>query len=405
MKIRYIRDWANGNSNGTNSNWKEIEAFDINGNNIALNKNVTSPFGNENINRVTDGDKNQVSGNDFVISQQLNREDVYVQVDLGDIYEIKEIKIYRFFPSENSTTQYNATKTQVSIDGETWITVFDSVVDGKYYETVNGKSIKLEISDVLEQDAGLKDVIDEFEKISNINLSTVNVVTASSLPSVVKEGQVVIITSIQSKNIILDYQEPSNFENGDIFIKYFNENKNKFKTKGNVNINLDIFGAKQFNDGILQKVESYIGINGQWVGMNDLVIFENGDKTSITGGYDTNLSVMGTITINNNYIKFDITGNESYDNATCRTNNKIDVTNFNKLYIEFDMTGINGSTQFIASLYNSSTSYTHTQTTNNYIAELDISNVNGLYNLNLALRRGFTGTSVVSAKVYKIWLE
>lgn len=271
--------------------------------------------------------------------------------------------------------------------------------------TESGKSIKLEISDVLEQNASLKDVMDELEKISNINFSAVDVVTASSLPSVVKEGQVVIITSTQCKNIILDYQEPTNFENGDIFIKYFNETKNKFKTKGNVNINLDIFGAKQFKNGSLQKVESYIGINGQWVGMNDLVIFENGDKTSITGGYDTNLGSGGTVTINSSYIQFNISDNESYSNATCRTNNQIDVTNFDKLCIRFDMVGVNGNTQFTTSLYNSSTSYTHTQTSNNYTAELDISNITGSYNLNLALRRGFTGTSVVSAKVYKIWLE
>ena len=160
MKIRYIRDWSNGNTNGANNNWNEICAYDYNNTNIALNKTVTpSKAGTNNSSVVTDGNDNT----SFTFSGLGN-----VTIDLGGIYDIDRIRIRRYFPSGNSTTQYNETKTEVSIDGQDWITVFDCNVDGKYYETSEGKIIKLKKEiDKLEDDAPLEDVKNKVIEIEN----------------------------------------------------------------------------------------------------------------------------------------------------------------------------------------------------------------------------------------------
>ena len=162
MRIRYIRDWANGNTNGSNSNWNEIGAYDYNNTNIALNKAVTpskNGSGNVSASVVTDGSDNAA----FTFSGLGN-----VTIDLGGIYDIDRIRIRRYFPSGNSTTQYHETKTEVSIDGQDWITVFDCNVDGKYYETSEGKIINLKKEiDKLEENSSLEDVKDKVKEIEN----------------------------------------------------------------------------------------------------------------------------------------------------------------------------------------------------------------------------------------------
>ena len=52
--------------------------------------------------------------------------------------------------------------------------------------------------------ASLKQVMDKFEEISLADFSSVNIITASELPSKGKEGQICIITNITPNNIFLD---------------------------------------------------------------------------------------------------------------------------------------------------------------------------------------------------------
>jgi hypothetical protein len=160
MRIRYIRDWSNGNTNGANNNWNEICAYDYNNTNVALGKTVTpSKAGTNDASVVTDGSDNA----SFAFSGLGN-----VTIDLGGIYDIDRIRIRRYFPSGNSTTQYNETKTEVSVNGQDWITVFDCAIEGKYYETSEGKIIKLKKEiDKLEENSSLKDVKDKVIEIEN----------------------------------------------------------------------------------------------------------------------------------------------------------------------------------------------------------------------------------------------
>lgn len=129
-KIRYIRDWLNGSTSNAGNHWVEIQAFDINNTNVALNKSGISSTNEWNAlvtNNVTSSDPY------FSIAQNIQ----WVKVDLGAVYDITTIKIWHYYTDGRS---YYNTKTEGSIDGVNWFTIFDSAVSGIYKETSVGKT-------------------------------------------------------------------------------------------------------------------------------------------------------------------------------------------------------------------------------------------------------------------------
>ena len=126
QKVRYIRDWINGSTANTGNHWVQIMAIDETGTNIALNKNVSGASSDK---RVTNGDTNTssyVSGGAGL--KQLT-------VDLGEVYSIKYIHIWHFYSDKRT---YFDTKTECSVDGVSWFTIFDSDTEGTYKETIEG---------------------------------------------------------------------------------------------------------------------------------------------------------------------------------------------------------------------------------------------------------------------------
>lgn len=145
MNIKYIRDWLNGSTSNSGNHWVEIMAFNSSGTNVALNKTVT-------------GDPNysfysfsQSSGDLQMLTNGVTSYDpyietcikgtttcvsglAYVQVDLGGIYNIKYVKTFHYW---SDSRMYN-NKLEVSEDGVTWTTLYDSDVYGKRVETGNG---------------------------------------------------------------------------------------------------------------------------------------------------------------------------------------------------------------------------------------------------------------------------
>lgn len=129
-RFRYIRDYANGSTVNTGNHWIEIQAINNLGVNVAKGK-VVSGSGLTNGTLVTDGNT----------SGSYASGGKYVQIDLGAIYEdIDCLKIWHYY-SDSRT--YHGTKTQISIDGVNWTTVFDSAVSGEYKESKYGHTIKL----------------------------------------------------------------------------------------------------------------------------------------------------------------------------------------------------------------------------------------------------------------------
>ncbi len=61
----------------------------------------------------------------------------YVQLDLGAAYSVDKLKVFHYAADGRT---YHQTKTQVSTDGVSWTTIFDSAVSGEYAETSAGKT-------------------------------------------------------------------------------------------------------------------------------------------------------------------------------------------------------------------------------------------------------------------------
>jgi len=133
-KVRYIRDWLSGSTANTGNHWYEIQAYIESGVNVALSKTVTASSGGQRLTYITDGNTAGTYAYTTGGSSQ------WVQVDLGQVYEVNSLKVWHY---HNDGRTYYKTKTEVSVDGVNWETVFDSQVSGQYQETSAGKEIKL----------------------------------------------------------------------------------------------------------------------------------------------------------------------------------------------------------------------------------------------------------------------
>ncbi len=130
--IRYIRDWSNGSTLNGGNYWVEIKAFDEDGNNLAAGKPVYDINGTKYTgSRVTD----EVVSPSYLFGSQFGTH-TYIIVDLEEIKAVEKVQIWH-----NYATTYivHNSKTEVSADGVTWYTVFDSAIEGEYEETSAGK--------------------------------------------------------------------------------------------------------------------------------------------------------------------------------------------------------------------------------------------------------------------------
>lgn len=135
-RIRYIRDWVNGNTLNSSSHWIEIQAIDFNNVNVALNKfayaegdiTKTCP-------QLVDGNLSSGQWSTGWMSGGTNR-----TVDLQQEYTLKEIKVWHFY---GDSRMYHESKTEVSQDGVNWFAIFDSAIEGRYVETSAGKTHNL----------------------------------------------------------------------------------------------------------------------------------------------------------------------------------------------------------------------------------------------------------------------
>lgn len=133
-KIRYIRDWLNGNSENTGNHWIEIAAYDKLVANKAHGKPVSSDKNITNISRITDGKTNEVYSYAYTSATSALTS---VTVDLLDWFEIDKVKVWHYYGDGRT---YNNTKTEVSQDGVNWVTLFDSAREGTYPETSAGRT-------------------------------------------------------------------------------------------------------------------------------------------------------------------------------------------------------------------------------------------------------------------------
>ena len=136
--IRYIRDWLNGNSVDDENRWVEIEIMVNDTNlasgeiNIAAGITPTSDISSiTNISKYTDGQTNT-----YASSSQSDWH--YLQIDLGEnnTFDTGYITVWHFY---DDNRKYNH-KLEISADGTSWFTLYDSEKYGLYTETNEGKT-------------------------------------------------------------------------------------------------------------------------------------------------------------------------------------------------------------------------------------------------------------------------
>lgn len=130
-QVRYIGDLLSGNSVNSSNHWVEIQAIDLNNNNVALNKVGFLPDGINTTTILTDGN---INSNSYISSTAPGA----VMVDLGAVYTLKAIKIWHYYADGR---KYNNT-TLIATDEHVWEPIFESI-NGQYIETSEGHTIEL----------------------------------------------------------------------------------------------------------------------------------------------------------------------------------------------------------------------------------------------------------------------
>jgi hypothetical protein len=164
-KIRYIRDYLQGNTVNTTNHWVEIQAYDTNGVNVALGKPV---LGDTTSARITDG----ITDSSVYAGVVDASRPCYVEIDLGNLYDISYIKVWHYYA--DGRTYYN-TRTDVSHDYSHWITVFNSGDEGEYQETAVGHLIDVKKARLL-YDGVYDSCVGIFESTTNL-IKNGNVIT------------------------------------------------------------------------------------------------------------------------------------------------------------------------------------------------------------------------------------
>ena len=255
--------------------------------------------------------------------------------------------------------------------------------------------------------ASLKQVMDKFEEISLQDFSSIDIITASELPSVVKEGQIVIITQNTPNKIYVSLSNDEiNLNQNDILLQVSSQNTNKKPLYcRDKEICLTYKSCIQ-NEKYL---ESYYGEDGEWVQITytNTYILRNGEVEMgnflLVGGInrDTllkngnlNLKVDGSTTAygyvaNNKYLDLSM-----YSKLFVKISSMIlsPISSSwlqNNNYIEFGIANDASGSGFY-SVKQNYTNTTSSKTYNDLLVEIDISKVNNGYFL---LKSGYQGTS------------
>lgn len=96
-----------------------------------------------------------------------------MQVDLGAVFDIEDIRIWRYFVDGRT---FHDVKTEVSLDGEHWFTIFDSKYEGEYAETSAGRNFFVKAS------------LTPFDVISTPNNNAKNLATNYDLDTLYDTG-------------------------------------------------------------------------------------------------------------------------------------------------------------------------------------------------------------------------
>lgn len=282
--------------------------------------------------------------------------------------------------------------------------------------------------------------VSETDKMSSmidkiVDLSNIDIVVKSELPSTVKNGQIVIVDDLDVLKITLDTKpfNEANIDNNCIYIQ-LTDNTSELALKNAITSNKHEF--LYYIDSIYKKINSemtpcnsiFKGIDGEWVQVLDskFDIFSHGkyqNSYSFTQGYASNGS--GSISLTGNYTDPYNTLNaflkitsSSNSNISFVTTNTVDVTRFNKIIFNVKKlycSSVSPTPKFSVGISAGKNDSANnmlakkirniggTGTTLDLVMDVDISNISGLNYIHVALN-GATSSGTLDTYFDSIYL-
>ena len=275
----------------------------------------------------------------------------------------------------------------------------------------------------LSTSASLKQLIDKFEEISLQDFSSIDIITASELPSEGKENRICIITDIEPKNIFINYTDATTSTDETVITMKLSKDIKPVQHNiigSNKMITLSYTTIFQSIGGKLIPLKSYIYKDGTWE------LLTNGIQYAFSDGNFLNTDLFGSFSRYSSSSsasgesKFNITSSnelqlittKSSDTSKFRFSKKIDFTDFTKLIVDVSefVVNLNGNyCQLTIGIYNGTTavaSYSTRGGATNQEITLDLSNITGSYYIEFIASTN-TGTQYTGTymKIRSIHLE
>lgn len=157
--IRYIRDWLNGNDKDSENRWVEcrvmVDDIDVAENITPVVKSASlTTLTVSNLDRYTDGQLLEDDATSYITTTQES----CLELDLGQIYyDIDYIQIYHYY-LDNRVCNH---KLQVSSDGSSWVTLYDSKYQGGYKEESSGKTHYISDTTIMTTMTSIKQTVEQ----------------------------------------------------------------------------------------------------------------------------------------------------------------------------------------------------------------------------------------------------
>lgn len=202
--VRYIRDWLNGikGASSIDNKWVECDVI-THGTNIA--SGIIPTYKNSSLTTLTVSNPEYYT-DEILLDEALERyinstENSCLEIDLGDVYyNIDYIRVWHYYEDNRV---YNH-KMQISTDGISWVTIYDSDIAGGYAETSYGKVYYLNNAAIAENITSLNISSNQIEsRVENIegNFSSIKE-QADKIESIVgsksENGATGLISSINN---------------------------------------------------------------------------------------------------------------------------------------------------------------------------------------------------------------
>lgn len=234
------------------------------------------------------------------------------------------------------------------------------------------------------------------------------VVGGTSQPSSPVENTIWVNTNTTITSWVFSVEQPNNPSNGMVWITIDMSNNIGFNALKNNGIHIYLCTAKQYVNGAWADVTSKIYQNNGWTELmkKSTTIYNIGNLyQDITGGWKIYNGTRETAVIDNTGIVFSRTSGSSGKSATVATKNKINVTEYETLFVNVLNTASTGSDGYveIGVLESPSAAPTFTASKQGQYGEtgefeLDLSNISGEYYIAI---RGYYLEFIVTEVVLK----